>query len=148
MRRRAGGKCELCAAEFGLSPHHIIARCDGGLDHEDNLILLCRRCHDRIEDRGYTSRAGLLRGEANDPGPSLDMQKSRAEKAAETRAANVAEQMRAAEDLEEWDVWSTMTASSVPVLTPEQAAQVKRPEKPWYVIVYGAGRHANIRQEA
>ena len=148
VRRRASGKCELCGAEFNLGLHHIIARQDGGLNHEDNLILLCRRCHDRIEDRKYISRADLFRGESSKPEPSADVRKSRAEKAAATRAANVAAQLDEVAELETWDIWSGMTAGSVPVLTPEQAAQVKRPEKSWHVIVYGAGRHAGISQES
>ena len=64
VRARAQGKCELCGTEFRLGVHHVIARAAGGLDHEDNLALLCRTCHNEVEDGGYTSRASLLRGKS------------------------------------------------------------------------------------
>lgn len=32
----------------GLDPHHVIYVSAGGLDTLDNLITLCRKCHDDI----------------------------------------------------------------------------------------------------
>jgi hypothetical protein len=32
----------------GLDPHHVIYRSAGGLDVLNNLITLCRKCHDDI----------------------------------------------------------------------------------------------------
>ena len=42
--------CEVCgksgrADSSGFDLHHIIARSHGGGDSVDNIILLCRRCH-------------------------------------------------------------------------------------------------------
>lgn len=40
----------------GLDPHHVIFKSAGGLDVLNNLITLCRKCHDDIH-------AGRLRVE-------------------------------------------------------------------------------------
>ena len=44
-----------------LTCHHIIPREDGGLNEGDNLIALCRSCHNEIEDLGYRTRAEIKR---------------------------------------------------------------------------------------
>lgn len=59
--RHAGGKCELCGTTFFLTCHHIISRDEGGLNEEENLIVLCKSCHDEIEDQGYQTRAEIKR---------------------------------------------------------------------------------------
>lgn len=59
--RLADGKCELCGTTMFLTCHHILPREDGGLNEEDNLIALCRSCHDEIEDLGYRTRAEIKR---------------------------------------------------------------------------------------
>jgi 5-methylcytosine-specific restriction endonuclease McrA len=147
VRARAQGKCELCGTEFRLGVHHIIARAAGGLDHEDNLALLCRTCHNAVENDGYTSRASLLRGKSVANAVDPETTKARSEKAAETRARNLSEQARADAELATWDIWAGMTSATVPVFALEDAVKIRRPEKPWHVIVYGAGRHAQIAQE-
>jgi len=38
--------CEVCGAE-GVDVHHIIFRSHGGSDTIDNLMALCRECHNR-----------------------------------------------------------------------------------------------------
>ena len=48
--------CERCLAAGVLTPtqhvHHIIPLKDGGTNDDDNLMALCRSCHDAIEPRG------------------------------------------------------------------------------------------------
>ena len=39
--------CQVCWLRYGLSVHHIKSRGSGGGDTSDNLITLCRKCHDR-----------------------------------------------------------------------------------------------------
>jgi hypothetical protein len=146
VRARAQGKCELCDAEFRLGVHHIVARAKGGLDHEDNLALLCHSCHNEVEEENFISRASLLRRKGSTP-IDPEIAKARAEKAAATRASNLAAQSRANAELEAWDEWSDMTSATVPYLTLEEVAEVERPEKYWHVFVYGAGRHARIAPE-
>ena len=73
-----------------------------------------------------------------------EKERVRADKAAATRAANVAAEREEETELAEWDRWHDLTLRSVPTLSIHEVAALKRPEKPWHVIVYGAGRHANI----
>lgn len=47
---RDGGICVCCGAP-GLPEAHYIARSRGGLGIEENILTLCRKCHDRY-DRG------------------------------------------------------------------------------------------------
>lgn len=147
VRARAQGKCELCGTEFRLGVHHIIARASGGLDHEDNLALLCRTCHNEVEDGNFTGRASLLRQKHTTPALDPEVLKDRADKAAATRARNMAMQVHADAELDAWDKWAGMTRQTTPYLTLEEASAIKRPEKDWYVTVYGAGRHARITPE-
>lgn len=37
--------CGYEATDGNLERAHIIARCDGGPDHVDNLVICCRPCH-------------------------------------------------------------------------------------------------------
>ena len=50
--------CRVCEGK-GNSVHHIIPRAEGGGNSLDNLILLCRKCHDEIEIAGYRTRADI-----------------------------------------------------------------------------------------
>lgn len=40
-----GKTCWACGLKFGTQRCHIKAKCDGGTDEVDNLLLLCKRCH-------------------------------------------------------------------------------------------------------
>ncbi len=40
--------CRNCFNSNGLDPHHVIYRSAGGKDTADNLLTLCRKCHDDI----------------------------------------------------------------------------------------------------
>jgi len=50
---RDGGKCFICCSRQELSAHHIKPRDLGGKDEERNLITLCKKCHDYIEDESW-----------------------------------------------------------------------------------------------
>lgn len=41
--------------QFGLDPHHIIPRSQGGDDVADNVITLCRKHHDMAEEHKIKS---------------------------------------------------------------------------------------------
>ncbi len=45
--RRAGYRCEDCAAIKPLSVHHIVFRSHGRRDTPSNLTALCCGCHER-----------------------------------------------------------------------------------------------------
>lgn len=48
VMERDGHKCRMCGTSRGLADvHHIIKRSQGGGDDMDNLITLCRRCHNK-----------------------------------------------------------------------------------------------------
>lgn len=40
--------CEICERRLGTDPHHVLFRSHGGGDVEDNLLWLCRHCHDDL----------------------------------------------------------------------------------------------------
>jgi hypothetical protein len=63
---RDGKRCALCQITRNLTIHHILPRQDGGGDEMDNLITLCSKCHDLVEDMlnerpELKTREGLLR---------------------------------------------------------------------------------------
>jgi 5-methylcytosine-specific restriction endonuclease McrA len=43
---RDGWKCQLCGRRDQLQIHHLIQRSQSGPDCDENLIVLCSRCHD------------------------------------------------------------------------------------------------------
>ena len=53
------GECEYCHASpyrHPLDTHHIKTRGAGGDDVRENLIVLCRSCHDRAQRRTIPTR--------------------------------------------------------------------------------------------
>lgn len=46
--------CIFCGAPHGLPEAHFIPRSQGGLGIEQNILTVCRPCHDKL-DRGPTS---------------------------------------------------------------------------------------------
>ena len=53
MDRRTCFKCLWqCPKPYNLERAHIIARCEGGPDIPENLVLLCHSCH--VETDGWT----------------------------------------------------------------------------------------------
>lgn len=51
LSARAGGRCEQpwCRVAAALDLHHVRKRSHGGQDIPDNLVALCRRCHERTD---------------------------------------------------------------------------------------------------
>jgi len=49
---RDEGLCRRCGREVGFSGdvHHLRRRSQGGTDLPDNLVTLCRTCHNRIHE--------------------------------------------------------------------------------------------------
>lgn len=54
---RDGGLCIFCH-RAGLPEAHIVPRSHGGLGIEQNIVTVCRECHDRMDNS--TDRAGMM----------------------------------------------------------------------------------------
>ena len=54
--RRDGGCCVLCGSPYGEPNAHYIARSQGGLGIEKNVVTLCAWCH-REYDQTYRRKA-------------------------------------------------------------------------------------------
>ena len=48
-----GEPCEVCELRPGIDAHHRKFRSRGGDDAEENLLWLCRHCHDDIHSGRY-----------------------------------------------------------------------------------------------
>jgi 5-methylcytosine-specific restriction endonuclease McrA len=46
--KRDGWRCQLCGSMSGVEVHHLRFRSRGGQDCGENLITVCRPCHDGI----------------------------------------------------------------------------------------------------
>ena len=47
---RAGWRCQACGVRRRLDVHHVIKRAQGGSDFDlDQLVALCRWCHDQTD---------------------------------------------------------------------------------------------------
>jgi 5-methylcytosine-specific restriction endonuclease McrA len=44
---RDGWRCQQCGQRRSLEVHHLQLRSQSGADEPENLITLCRRCHQR-----------------------------------------------------------------------------------------------------
>jgi 5-methylcytosine-specific restriction endonuclease McrA len=52
VRRRDGDACRACGGRENLGVHHIIPLAEGGAPLDpDNLVTLCRLCHEREESK-------------------------------------------------------------------------------------------------
>ena len=47
--RRDMGSCIFCGAP-GLPEAHVIARSQGGLGCKENIVTVCRKCHDKMDN--------------------------------------------------------------------------------------------------
>ena len=58
--KRDRNRCQLCGKFTNSPPHHVLFRSQGGSDILENLITLCRDCHNMIhhgkESRYYRER--------------------------------------------------------------------------------------------
>ena len=53
--KRAKIKCVMCSWDkTSLDIHHIIPKCDGGSDDDNNLICVCPNCHRLAHENKYT----------------------------------------------------------------------------------------------
>ena len=58
--KEAIGRCENCGSMEDLTIHHVTKISQNGVDHWDNLVVLCRDCHDvlhMLEERKYQRHA-------------------------------------------------------------------------------------------
>lgn len=55
---RDGGRCVYCL-QPGLPEAHFIPRSHGGLGIEENVLTLCRPCHDRFDHGTRHEREGM-----------------------------------------------------------------------------------------
>ena len=46
---RDGGRCIFCGAP-GLPEAHVVPRSHGGLGCEENIVTVCRTCHDKLDN--------------------------------------------------------------------------------------------------
>jgi 5-methylcytosine-specific restriction endonuclease McrA len=51
--RQRDGSCVLCGQRHGCHAHHVKHWAHGGPTELDNLVLLCRRCHRLVHERGF-----------------------------------------------------------------------------------------------
>ena len=50
VKARAGWRCQACGLRTRLDVHHVVKRAQGGSDFDpDNLVALCRACHDQTD---------------------------------------------------------------------------------------------------
>src|SRR5262245_24871251 len=48
--QRAAWRCQACGLRTRLDVHHVVKRAQGGSDFDpDNLVALCRVCHDQTD---------------------------------------------------------------------------------------------------
>lgn len=53
VEEREGGVCLFCGSPNARGEAHVIARSQGGLGIEQNIICICRRCHDLMDNSTY-----------------------------------------------------------------------------------------------
>ena len=52
-KAEANYTCAICGAKNNLDAHHILPVDDGGEHTQENLICLCRSCHERVHNKIY-----------------------------------------------------------------------------------------------
>lgn len=56
---RDNHRCRLCYSTWWLQIHHIIYRSQGGKHIEENLMMLCKSCHDKVHSSKKTWQVKL-----------------------------------------------------------------------------------------
>ena len=51
--------CVVCGSRRRLEVHHIMPRSKGGGDNKENLVTLCYKCHNEVEEEEYTTLAQI-----------------------------------------------------------------------------------------
>ena len=70
--RREINNCELCGSSRNLEVHHIIPVVFGGPeDDEENMIVVCKKCHALLTPHRILSKEGIKRAMA--PGAFSDL---------------------------------------------------------------------------
>jgi 5-methylcytosine-specific restriction endonuclease McrA len=59
LYERDGWRCVACGARRPLDPAHVMKRSRGGSDDLDNLLTLCRACHDLADNAAASQRLWL-----------------------------------------------------------------------------------------
>lgn len=63
---RDGHRCQHCkgkSKDSRLEVHHIVFRSNSGSDEEENLITLCKTCHDRVHSGEIKLKGGRAKGQ-------------------------------------------------------------------------------------
>lgn len=63
---RDGYTCQSCkgkSKDKRLEVHHIVFRKDGGSDEQENLITLCKTCHDSLHNGDIVLNGGKVKGQ-------------------------------------------------------------------------------------
>lgn len=55
---RDGGRCIFCGSTNALPEAHIFPRSHGGLGIPENIVTVCRSCHDKMDNS--SARTGML----------------------------------------------------------------------------------------
>ncbi|WP_082045924.1 HNH endonuclease signature motif containing protein [Pseudomonas sp. MEJ086] len=42
--------CEVCAKDTNLHGHHIVDLAFGGVGEPENILVVCKACHDKIHN--------------------------------------------------------------------------------------------------
>jgi len=50
-RLKDGKSCHFCNSKENLTLHHLVRREVGGATEEENLLVVCRDCHDKIHEK-------------------------------------------------------------------------------------------------
>ena len=79
---RAGWRCQACGVRRRLDVHHVVKRSQGGSDFDvDQLVALCRWCHDQTDapyERGRLVVTALGAGQYRFDVVKLEVRKSAA----------------------------------------------------------------------
>lgn len=61
-------RCALCGSTASLETHHIVPLACGGPDTEDNILIVCRKCHAILTPLSILTKIGLKKAnERNHP---------------------------------------------------------------------------------
>lgn len=55
MEWRDDGRCIFCR-RHGRGEAHVINRSQGGLGIEQNIVTVCRKCHDMMDNGKYSAK--------------------------------------------------------------------------------------------
>jgi len=77
VTRRDGFRCKRCGhrpnSQTELSVHHIVPLAKGGADEIENMITLCKACHDIVEGEAGNTPESVISYEPDD-GPRVELE--------------------------------------------------------------------------